>query len=110
MTLARNRKFGDSPLEGNGFELPVPGFRSSIFHTAPEFWSCRRPRYRPAPRWCRRGAVAAPAGSSSRPRTRRRYNERAGTATLVALAVDEGFAGFALRLQRIEFLIEPLLG
>jgi hypothetical protein len=28
----------------------------------------------------------------------------------VALAVDEGFAGFALRLQRIEFLIEPLLG
>jgi len=28
----------------------------------------------------------------------------------VPLAVDEGFAGFALRLQRIEFLIEPLLG
>ena len=22
---------------GNGFELPVPGFRSSIFYTAPEF-------------------------------------------------------------------------
>jgi len=28
----------------------------------------------------------------------------------VALAVDEGLAGFALRLQRIEFLIQPLLG
>ena len=26
------------------------------------------------------------------------------------LAVDEGLAGFALRLQRIEFLLEPLLG
>jgi hypothetical protein len=26
------------------------------------------------------------------------------------LAVDEGLAGFTLRLQRIEFLIEPLLG
>src|SRR6185437_7800465 len=28
----------------------------------------------------------------------------------VPLAVDEGLAGFALRLQRIEFLFEPLLG
>ena len=28
----------------------------------------------------------------------------------VALAVDEGLAGLALRLQRIEFLLEPLLG
>src|ERR1700757_1536136 len=28
----------------------------------------------------------------------------------VPLAVDEGLAGFALRLQRIEFLLEPLLG
>ena len=28
----------------------------------------------------------------------------------VTLAVDEGLAGFALRLQRIEFLLEPLLG
>jgi hypothetical protein len=28
----------------------------------------------------------------------------------VPLAVDEGFAGFALRLQQIEFLIEPLPG
>src|SRR5215468_6087104 len=28
---ARNRKFADSPLEGGGFELPVPGIRSSIF-------------------------------------------------------------------------------
>src|SRR5215469_106681 len=27
---ARNRKFADSPPEGGGFELPVPGFRSSI--------------------------------------------------------------------------------
>ena len=26
------------------------------------------------------------------------------------LAGDEGLAGFALRLQRIEFLLEPLLG
>src|SRR6266404_344243 len=26
------------------------------------------------------------------------------------LAVDEGLAGLALRLQRIEFLLEPLLG
>jgi hypothetical protein len=25
----------------------------------------------------------------------------------VPLAVDEGLAGFALRLQRIEFLLEP---
>jgi hypothetical protein len=24
--LARNRKFADSPLERNGFEIPVPGF------------------------------------------------------------------------------------
>src|SRR5262249_26178347 len=31
MTLARNRKFADSPVEGGGFELPVPGIRSSIF-------------------------------------------------------------------------------
>jgi len=30
--------------------------------------------------------------------------------TLMALTVDERLAGFALRLQRIEFLIEPLLG
>src|SRR5207248_8820623 len=29
---------------------------------------------------------------------------------LVPLAVDEGLAGLALRLQRIEFLVEPLLG
>ena len=29
---------------------------------------------------------------------------------LVPLAVDEGLAGLALRLQRIEFLLEPLLG
>ena len=28
----------------------------------------------------------------------------------VPLAVDEGLAGFALRLQRIELLFEPLLG
>src|SRR5208282_1801365 len=28
----------------------------------------------------------------------------------VPLAVDEGLTGFALRLQRIEFLFEPLLG
>jgi hypothetical protein len=28
----------------------------------------------------------------------------------VPLPVDEGLAGFALRLQRIEFLLEPLLG
>src|SRR6266478_4362080 len=28
----------------------------------------------------------------------------------VALAGDEGLAGLALRLQRIEFLLEPLLG
>src|ERR1700731_426321 len=28
----------------------------------------------------------------------------------VTLAVDEGLAGFARRLQRIEFLLEPLLG
>src|SRR5438270_4941537 len=28
----------------------------------------------------------------------------------VALAVDEGLASFALRLQRIEFLLEPLFG
>jgi hypothetical protein len=28
----------------------------------------------------------------------------------VALADDERLAGFALRLQRIEFLLEPLLG
>src|SRR5262245_43140216 len=28
--------FADSALEGNGFELPVPEFRSSIFYTAPE--------------------------------------------------------------------------
>jgi hypothetical protein len=28
----------------------------------------------------------------------------------VPLAADERFTGFALRLQRIEFLIEPLLG
>jgi len=34
---ARNREFADFPLEGNGFEFPVPGFRSSIFYTAPEF-------------------------------------------------------------------------
>jgi hypothetical protein len=26
------------------------------------------------------------------------------------LAVDEGFAGFALRLQRIEFLLQPFFG
>src|SRR5439155_18664992 len=26
------------------------------------------------------------------------------------LALDEGLAGFALRLQRIKFLLEPLLG
>src|SRR5437762_636631 len=29
---------------------------------------------------------------------------------LVALAADEGLAGFALRRQRIEFLLEPFLG
>src|SRR5215472_16733278 len=29
---ARNRKFADSSPEGGGFELPVPGFRSSILH------------------------------------------------------------------------------
>src|ERR1700746_1625075 len=29
---------------------------------------------------------------------------------LVALAADEGFAGFALRGERIEFLLEPFLG
>src|SRR5207248_9591628 len=29
---------------------------------------------------------------------------------LVALAGDEGLTGLALRLQRIEFLLEPLLG
>jgi hypothetical protein len=28
----------------------------------------------------------------------------------VPLAVDEGLAGFTLRLQRIELLLEPLLG
>src|SRR5215471_19510969 len=32
MTLARNRKFADSPLELDGFELSVPGFRSSRFY------------------------------------------------------------------------------
>src|SRR6266853_841406 len=29
---------------------------------------------------------------------------------LVALAADVGFAGFALRLKRVEFLLEPFLG
>src|SRR5439155_15269084 len=29
---------------------------------------------------------------------------------LVALAADVGFAGFALRLERVEFLFEPFLG
>src|SRR5215472_14694827 len=32
LSLAGNRKFEDSPLERNGFEIPVPGFRSSIFY------------------------------------------------------------------------------
>jgi len=44
VTRERNRKFADSPLEGNGFELPVLGFRSSIFYTAPETWSRKGPR------------------------------------------------------------------
>ena len=39
MMLARNRKFEDSPLEGNGFELPVPGFKSSIFLHRSGAWS-----------------------------------------------------------------------
>src|SRR5215472_6944940 len=44
VTRERNRKFADSPVEGNGFELPVLGFRSSIFYTAPETWSRKGPR------------------------------------------------------------------
>src|SRR5215472_4758404 len=42
MTLARNRKFADSPVERNGFEIPVPGFRSNIFYTAPELGAATR--------------------------------------------------------------------
>src|ERR1700730_17720084 len=41
-----SRKFRfarDSPLEGDGFELPVPGFRSSIFYTAPELGAAKGP-------------------------------------------------------------------
>src|SRR5208282_226113 len=30
--------------------------------------------------------------------------------TLALLASDEGFAGFSLRMQRIEFLLQPFLG
>src|SRR6516165_8168513 len=40
----RNRKFADSPLERSGFEIPVPGFRSSIFYTAPGAWSRKAPQ------------------------------------------------------------------
>jgi hypothetical protein len=29
--------------EGDGFELPVPGFRSSIFYTAPELGAAKGP-------------------------------------------------------------------
>src|SRR5215472_11378529 len=36
MMLARNRKFEDSPLEGDGFEISVPRYRR---------WSCGSPRY-----------------------------------------------------------------
>jgi hypothetical protein len=39
---ARNRKFVDSPLEGNGFELPVPGF-SRAFFTPLRAWSRKGP-------------------------------------------------------------------
>src|SRR6516164_11260687 len=52
----------------------------------------------------------------SRP-THRRAGEPAVVITrgqahpaFVPLAADERFAGFALRLQRIEFLLKPLLG
>src|SRR6516162_4241953 len=45
--------------------------------------SCRRPRYRPALPRCRRAAVAAPADPSSRRRTRRHRNPRAGTPNLL---------------------------
>jgi hypothetical protein len=34
--LARNRKFADSPLEGTGFELPVPREISSGFEASAE--------------------------------------------------------------------------
>src|SRR5215472_8038469 len=52
---ARNRKFADSPLERNRFEIPVPGFRSSIFYTAPELGAAKGPAGLPCaePGWPR---------------------------------------------------------
>jgi hypothetical protein len=43
MELAEIRFAADSPLEGDGFELPVPGFRSSIFYTSPELGAAKGP-------------------------------------------------------------------
>jgi len=44
------------------------------------------------------------------PENRRHHKPRARPPAFVPLAVDEGLAGFTLCLQRIEFLVEPLLG
>src|SRR5215467_8647667 len=41
MTLGRNRKFAGSPLEGGGFELPVPGLGRAFFYTAPELGAAK---------------------------------------------------------------------
>src|SRR5262252_4656367 len=51
-----------------------------------------------------------PADLSSRRRARRRHNKRQADPAFVPLTIDERFAGLALRLQRIEFLLEPFLG
>ena len=65
--------------------------------------------------WRMRGDVG------EQPMQSRPFHRRAGEPAIVItgaqahpafvqLAADEGFAGFALCLQRIEFLFEPLLG
>ena len=66
---------------------------------------CRpgRPRYRPA-------AAAAPAAPWCRRRTRHHHKRRQTASSPRASATDEGLAGFALRVERVEFLLQPLLG
>ena len=42
MMLAKNRKFADSPLEGDGFEHWYRGTKAVDFRSIPGIWGYRR--------------------------------------------------------------------
>src|ERR1700730_2140357 len=90
----------DSPLEGDGFELPVPGFRSSIFYTSPELGAAKGPGATAGLEARQREVYRAPSQAGPGNGLLHRWRDEATRAgkeiTRIALAFEAGRDGFWL--------------